>query len=51
MKAKADVVKGRFHVHVEVPAELPAGSALWFEHVGVDGEVQTVSVPVADAGV
>jgi len=46
MKAKADVVKGHFHVHVEVPAELPAGAALWFEHVGGDGEVQTVSVPL-----
>ena len=46
MKAKADVVKGHFHVHVEVPAEIPAGAALWFEHVGADGEVQTVSVPL-----
>ena len=50
MKARTDVLNGRFHVHVVVPAQLPAGSALWFEHVGADGERQTVSVPLAAGG-
>jgi len=45
-KVLADVVNGHFHAHVMVPAELLAGSALWLEATGVDGERQSVSVPL-----
>ncbi len=46
MKARGDVHGGHFHVHVVVPDEVPAGSALWIEAMGADGERQSVSIPV-----
>ncbi|MCH2137203.1 MAG: hypothetical protein MK101_11605 [Phycisphaerales bacterium] len=46
MKARAHLHGSHFHVHVLVPDEVPAGSALWFEAMGEDGERQSVSVPV-----
>jgi hypothetical protein len=45
-KARMNVTNGHFHVHVMIPQELLAGSALWFEAIGVDGEKQAVSVPL-----
>ncbi len=45
-KARMNITNGHFHVHVMIPKELLAGSALWFEAMTADGERQSVSMPL-----
>ena len=46
VKARANLHDGHFHVHVMVPAEIPAGAALWIEAMTADGERQRTSLPL-----
>lgn len=43
IKAKAEVEEGKWHTHAEVPSPLPAGSKLWVEIEGKDGNKSVAS--------
>ena len=43
MKAKVDGEDGDYHGHIEVPATLPEGSAIWVEVEGADGAKSATS--------
>ena len=45
-KTRMNITNGHFHAHVMIPQELLAGSALWFQAMTVDGERQSVSMPL-----
>ena len=46
LKAKGDSDDGRFHVHVEVPAEMTDSMAFWVEFDNADGKRHLGSVPL-----
>ena len=46
LKSKVDSSDGKFHGHVEVPAEVPEGAMLWIEIEDENGDRQTGAVPL-----
>ena len=48
LKSKADATENGFHCHVELPADLADGSALWVEIEGEDGTRTTGSLPLPE---
>jgi len=46
MKSRIEGEAGDFHGHVEVPATLPAGSAIWLDVEGPGGKHERTSLPM-----
>jgi hypothetical protein len=48
LKAKVDGEDGGYHGHIEVPATLPEGSAIWIEVEDADGNKERVSFQIPE---